>query len=128
MIDIDHFKQVNDTYGHEVGDIVLQALAKRCKKCVRDIDIVGRYGGEEIVILLPDTDLNVAAIVANRVLDAIASNPMPLAESYVLDVTASLGVAARDENSSTLEVLLNRADQAMYVAKHNGRNRVNRSK
>lgn len=128
MIDIDHFKQVNDTYGHEVGDIVLQALAKRCKKCVRDIDIVGRYGGEEIVILLPDTDLNVAAIVANRVLDAIASNPMPLAESYVLDVTASIGVAARDENSSTLEVLLNRADQAMYVAKHNGRNRVNRSK
>lgn len=128
MIDIDHFKQVNDTYGHEVGDKVLQALAKRSKKCVRDIDIVGRYGGEEIVILLPETDLKLAIIIAKRVLDAIASKPLSLAESYELDVTASLGVASMDANTSSLEILLNRADQAMYVAKHNGRNRVKSSK
>lgn len=127
MIDIDHFKKINDTYGHEIGDVVLQTLAKRCKKCVHEIDIVGRYGGEEIVILLPDTDLDVATIVARRVLDTIVNKPMTLSESYNLDVTASLGVAARDENSPTLEVLLNRADQAMYTAKHGGRNRVNRS-
>lgn len=128
MIDIDHFKQVNDTYGHEVGDIVLQGLAKRCKKCVRDIDIVGRYGGEEIVILLPETDLKLAAIIANRVLNAIASKPISLAESYELDVTASLGVASKDINTTSLDILLNRADQAMYIAKHNGRNQVKTSK
>lgn len=128
MIDIDHFKQVNDTYGHEVGDIVLQGLAKRCKKCVRDIDIVGRYGGEEIVILLPETDLKLATIIANRVLNAITSKPISLAESYELDVTASLGVAAKDVNTTSLDILLNRADQAMYIAKHNGRNQVKTSK
>jgi diguanylate cyclase (GGDEF)-like protein len=128
MIDIDHFKQVNDTYGHEVGDIVLQGLAKRCKTCIRDIDIVGRYGGEEIVILLPETDLKLATIIAQRVLKAIASKPMSLAESYELDVTASLGVATRDINTTSLDILLNRADQAMYMAKHNGRNQVKTSK
>jgi diguanylate cyclase (GGDEF)-like protein len=128
MIDIDHFKKVNDTYGHEVGDIVLQGLAKRCKTCVRDIDIVGRYGGEEIVILLPETDLKLATIIAKRVLNAIASKPISLAESYELDVTASLGVASRDVNTTSLDILLNRADQAMYIAKHNGRNQVKTSK
>jgi diguanylate cyclase (GGDEF)-like protein len=128
MIDIDHFKQVNDTYGHEVGDIVLQALAKRCKGCIKETDIIGRYGGEEIVILLPEVGLDVASSIAERVLNAIASKPMSLAESYELDVTASLGVAARDANTTTLEILLNRADQAMYIAKDSGRNRVKRSK
>jgi diguanylate cyclase (GGDEF)-like protein len=128
MIDIDHFKQVNDTYGHEVGDIVLKAMAKRCKSCIKETDIIGRYGGEEIVILLPEVGLDVASSIADRVLHAIASKPMSLAESYELDVTASLGVASTDTNTSTLEVLLNRADQAMYIAKHNGRNQVKRSK
>jgi diguanylate cyclase (GGDEF)-like protein len=128
MIDIDHFKQVNDTYGHEVGDIVLQAMAKRCKGCIKDTDIIGRYGGEEIVILLPEVGLDVASNIADRVLHAIASKPMSLAESYELDITASLGVASTDTNTSTLEVLLNRADQAMYMAKHSGRNQVKRSK
>ncbi len=128
MIDIDHFKQVNDTYGHEVGDIVLKALSKRCKSCIKETDIIGRYGGEEIVILLPEVGLEIASGIADRVLHAIASKPMSLAESYELDVTASLGVASRDANTSTLEVLLNRADQAMYIAKHNGRNQVKRSK
>jgi diguanylate cyclase (GGDEF)-like protein/PAS domain S-box-containing protein len=128
MIDIDHFKQVNDTYGHEVGDIVLKAMAKRCKSCIKETDIIGRYGGEEIVILLPEVGLDIATGIAERVLNAIASKPMPLAESYELDITASLGVAARDANTSTLDILLNRADQAMYIAKHNGRNQVKRSK
>lgn len=128
MIDIDHFKQVNDTYGHEVGDIVLKALAKRCKSCIKETDIIGRYGGEEIVILLPEVGLDIATGIAERVLNAIASKPMPLAESYELDVTASLGVAAKDVNTTSLDILLNRADQAMYIAKHNGRNQVKRSK
>ncbi len=128
MIDIDHFKSINDTHSHAVGDKVLQALASRCKKCVREIDVVGRYGGEEIVILLPETDLNLAYIVAERVLDAITSKPMYIAsEDISLEVTASLGVASRGDDVTTLEMLLNRADQAMYAAKNNGRNRVFRS-
>jgi len=127
MIDIDHFKQINDTYGHYTGDLVLCELAKRCKSCVREIDYVGRYGGEEIIILLPETNMNDGLEVAERLRLAIAGKPMQVEQGLELNVAASLGVAQRDENTTSLDMLIARADQAMYIAKHKGRNRVARS-
>jgi len=124
MLDIDHFKQVNDTYGHAVGDQVLQIVAERCQKTVREIDILGRYGGEEFVVLLLETGLDGARIMAERLRTAITSKPVHAGEGLELNVTASLGVAQRDENTTSLEILIARADQAMYIAKHKGRNRV----
>ena len=128
MIDIDHFKKINDTHGHDAGDRVLKELALYCRKCVREFDIVGRYGGEEIVILLPDTGLDVGLIVAERLRSTIASSPIQITENFMLPVTASLGVASRDENTATLDMLIKRSDQAMYIAKHKGRNHVALSK
>ena len=128
MADIDHFKKINDTYGHEAGDEILRQFALQCKKCVRDRDLVGRYGGEEIVILLPNTDLYSGALVANRLRKTIADSFVNLTEDIVINITVSLGLACIDENTTTLDSLINRADQAMYVAKNNGRNRVEISK
>lgn len=124
MLDIDHFKQVNDSYGHDIGDQVLQIVAERCQKTVREIDILGRYGGEEFVVFLLETDMDGACIVAERLRMAITSEPVHAGEGLELNVTASLGVAQRDENTTSLEILITRADQAMYVAKHKGRNRI----
>ena len=124
MIDLDHFKSINDTYGHAVGDQVLRELAKRCKSCVRDIDIVGRYGGEEFLIVLPDTSAETGLIVAERLRSAIANRPMLVGEDISLNVTASLGVAEKQNTTTSLEMVILRADQAMYIAKHKGRNRV----
>jgi two-component system cell cycle response regulator len=127
MIDIDHFKKINDAYGHDVGDKVLQELAKRCKRCVREIDLIGRHGGEEFVILLPETDLDASLAVGERLRNAISHSPICIGETIELNVTASIGVARKDENTPNLEILITRADQAMYIAKHKGRNRVARS-
>ncbi|MCL4528144.1 MAG: diguanylate cyclase [Chloroflexi bacterium] len=124
MADLDHFKKVNDGYGHFTGDLVLQNLASSCRKSVRDVDLVGRYGGEEIVILLPETDLQTAVNVAERLRQAVANNPLQIADEIEIEVTASLGVAQLDENTPNLDTLIARADQAMYIAKHKGRNRV----
>jgi diguanylate cyclase (GGDEF)-like protein/PAS domain S-box-containing protein len=123
MLDIDRFKRVNDTYGHPVGDQVLQALAKHCQSSVREIDLVARYGGEEFVILLPETDLEAAKQIAERLRRTIANLLIPT-DRGELGVTVSVGVAMYDENTLDLETLIARADQAMYVAKHRGRNRI----
>jgi diguanylate cyclase (GGDEF)-like protein len=127
MLDLDHFKQVNDIYGHPVGDQVLKEFANRCKSSVREVDLVGRYGGEELIILLPETDRKVAMQVAERLRASIAARPF-VVTSHAIDVTVSIGVAAKDENTLHLETLIARADQAMYIAKHKGRNRVAMSK
>lgn len=124
MADVDKFKSINDSYSHDVGDKVLQEFASRCKSCIRDIDLVGRYGGEEIVLLLPNTDLELGVNIANRLLNLIANTPFKISENLELNVTASLGVACIDANTLNLDVLINRADQAMYIAKHKGRNQV----
>ena len=124
MLDLDHFKQVNDTHGHSAGDSILQEFAIRCKSCIREIDYIGRYGGEEIVILLPDTDMKASLMVAERLRAVMADNPIQLDKERHIKVTASLGVACKDKNTTSLDMLIARADQAMYLAKHKGRNRV----
>lgn len=124
MADVDHFKSINDNYGHDVGDKVLQEFSSRCKKCVREVDLVGRYGGEEIVLLLPNTDLELAIKIANRLCGLIANTPFKISDDFEINVTASLGVACVDNHTLNLDILINRADQAMYIAKHKGRNQV----
>jgi diguanylate cyclase (GGDEF)-like protein len=123
MLDLDHFKQINDTYGHQIGDQVLQEFANRCKNNVREIDLVGRYGGEEIIILLPETDLLRAVQIAERICSSIAGTPINASQQEI-HLTVSIGVAMKDENTLHLETLIARADQAMYIAKHKGRNQV----
>jgi len=124
MVDIDHFKRINDTFGHTIGgDPVLQALAHKCQSGVREIDLIGRYGGEEIIILLPETDLETATGIAERLRKAVETMQVQT-KAGRLSITVSMGVAAYDGNTPNLEVLVTRADQAMYIAKHNGRNRV----
>ena len=124
MIDIDHFKSVNDTHGHSVGDEVLCSIAKRILAGLRQSDIAGRYGGEEFAIVLPETDLpSAAATVAERLRDTIAARPIDTAEGP-LHVTISVGVAGVDVERESLLDALSRADAGLYAAKHAGRNRV----
>ena len=123
MLDIDHFKAINDTYGHQVGDEVLKEFAKRCLTSVREVDLVGRYGGEELIVLLPETNRDAAYQVAERLRKSIAENRFIVAAEDI-QITASIGVAAKDNNTTHLEALIARADQALYMAKHKGRNCV----
>jgi len=123
MMDIDHFKFINDYYGHPVGDQVLQAIAKRCNDNLRRIDILGRLGGDEFTILLPETDMFTASHVAERVRQTVAERPV-VTEETPINVSVSLGVARATSATPDLEVLISRADAAMYVAKREGRNRV----
>jgi diguanylate cyclase (GGDEF)-like protein/PAS domain S-box-containing protein len=123
MMDVDHFKFINDYYGHTVGDQVLQAVAKRCTDNLRRIDILGRLGGDEFTFLLPETDMFTASHVAERVRQTVAERPIVTDETPI-NVSASLGVARATSATPDLEVLISRADAAMYVAKREGRNRV----
>ena len=123
MLDIDEFKRVNDTHGHAIGDQVLQGVAECCRKELREVDVIGRYGGDEFVALLPETGLSAACQVAERLRKSIAERALDTKAGRVT-VTVSLGVAVLDDKHLTPEILLDRADKALYVAKQNGRNRV----
>jgi diguanylate cyclase (GGDEF)-like protein len=123
MVDIDEFKRVNDTYGHAIGDQVLQGVAESCRKELREVDVIGRYGGDEFVALLPETGLSAACQVAERLRKSIAERTLDTKAGRIT-VTVSLGIAVLDDEHLTPESLLDRADQALYVAKQNGRNRV----
>ena len=123
MLDLDRFKRINDKFGHQVGDQILQEFAARCQASVREGDLVGRYGGEELIILMPETDRQMAVLVADRLGTTIAASPFT-SEPAEIHVTVSIGVAAQDDNTPHLEALIARADQALYIAKHKGRNRV----
>jgi diguanylate cyclase (GGDEF)-like protein len=127
MLDLDHFKRVNDNYGHLVGDKVLQEFAQRCKCFVRDVDLVGRYGGEEILIFLPETDSITALQIAERLRRSVEERPIIVSDQKIF-ITVSVGVSGKDENTDQLETLVARADQALYMAKHKGRNCVAISK
>ena len=123
MVDIDEFKRVNDTYGHAIGDQVLQGVAESCRKELREVDVIGRYGGDEFVALLPETGLSAACQVAERLRKSIAERTLDTRAGRIT-VTVSLGIATLGDEHLTPESLLDRADQALYVAKRNGRNRV----
>lgn len=123
ILDVDEFKQVNDTHGHIAGDRVLQVLAKLCQANLREADLLGRYGGEEFVALLPESDLVVARRVVERLRQQVAHTAVDIDEG-VVSITISVGVAARDESCPDVETLLDCADRALYAAKHAGRNRV----
>jgi diguanylate cyclase (GGDEF)-like protein len=123
LLDLDHFKQINDTYGHHAGDRVLAGIAAAIQASVRQIDLFGRYGGEEFVLLLPDSPLPAAVEVAER-LRALVENLRFDTARGELRVTVSLGVAQLAHGIPALPTLIDRADQAMYAAKQAGRNRV----
>ena len=106
---------------------MLQEFAGRCKALVREMDLVGRYGGEEFIILLPETDRITCIQVAERLRATIAATPIKVLDKEI-PVTVSVGIATKDENTRDLETLIARADQAMYIAKHRGRNQVAVSK
>lgn len=122
-LDLDHFKKVNDTYGHHAGDLALQTCARLMQQACRESDIPARIGGEEFAILLPGTPIEGAILVANRLRASIEQQAVVLDDGSSLRLTASFGVATLEEND-TIDSLLQRADKALYAAKKNGRNRV----
>jgi two-component system cell cycle response regulator len=125
LVDIDHFKKINDNYGHDVGDEVLREFALRIASNVRAIDLPCRFGGEEFVIIMPDTGLEGAARVAERIRNNVAGSPFRVADGKdLLTVTISVGVAATLGEGDTPQALLKRADEAVYEAKAQGRNKV----
>jgi two-component system cell cycle response regulator len=123
IIDLDHFKLVNDTHGHPVGDDVLREVGNRIVRNIRGIDMACRYGGEEFVVLMPDTDLESSEVVANRLLNAIGGKPVVTRSAGEMTVTCSIGCTSSLEGD-TADSLLKRADDALYEAKHGGRNRI----
>ncbi len=123
IIDIDHFKQVNDTFGHQVGDVTLQKVAGLFQTMVRDIDIPGRYGGDEFCLLMPETDSQYALIAAERLLELVRGLEIPT-DQGIQHITVSIGVATLSENDVSFDELLQHGDQALYCAKQKGRDRI----
>jgi two-component system, cell cycle response regulator len=125
IMDIDFFKAVNDTYGHDIGDEVLREFAKRISANVRGIDLACRYGGEEFVVVMPDTDIAFAYTVSERLRQQIETTPFEISRTPgALSITISIGIAGWTGENDTAEALLHRADQALYSAKRTGRNKV----
>lgn len=124
LVDVDYFKRVNDRYGHDVGDKVLVGVAETLRDTLREVDVVARFGGEEFVVMLPSTGLRAAQQAACRVCNAIREQVFAYAQKHPVRVTVSIGVTAYQDSSTSLDLLLKRADTAMYAAKHKGRDRV----
>ncbi|WP_426370505.1 diguanylate cyclase [Pseudocolwellia sp. HL-MZ7] len=123
LLDCDYFKNVNDVYGHQIGDELLKHICKICNKEIRSIDFLGRYGGEEFIIILPDCDVDGGIEIAKRIQNSLIKDCL-IVEGKELNVTLSMGISMLIDESETFEQLINKADQAMYVAKENGRNRI----
>jgi len=123
MLDIDHFKDFNDNYGHQTGDFVLREVAKICRAASRDLDVLGRYGGEEFILMLPSADTQGATMLAERIRQSVESHIFIDNNNRSYRVAVSLGVAEFDRND-TIEALVNKADTALYLAKNTGRNKV----
>jgi len=128
IMDVDHFKSVNDTHGHDAGDEVLREFANRISANIRGIDLACRYGGEEFVVAMPDTDLDFAYAIAERLRKSVETTPFEIGRAPgTLNVTISIGIAVSHAENDNAEKLLHRADQALYRAKREGRNRVIRA-
>ena len=127
MFDIDFFKQVNDSYGHHIGDIVLQKVADYCQKTVRSVDIIGRIGGEEFAVFLPESDYENALDVAERLRKGIEETLLASVGDKEIHVTVSIGLVSADSAGRSIDELLDLADKALYEAKTSGRNKICRS-
>ena len=125
LIDVDRFKAINDTHGHDAGDDVLRELAFRLRRNIRGIDLACRHGGEEFVVVMPDKSLDSGYLIGERLRQCIAAAPFVVgAHNRPVNVTASMGVSALKYENDTPDLILKRADQALYCAKRDGRNRV----
>lgn len=124
MLDVDHFKRINDTHGHKAGDIVLQKLSHILRDTLRTVDLIGRMGGEEFVVILPDADLQQAVEVAERLREIVAATDVMREGELPLHFTVSIGVVTLKEKDVSLDTMLNLADRALYEAKTTGRNKV----
>ncbi len=136
MFDVDHFKGFNDQFGHKVGDMMLRTIAEKCRNCVRDVDFVGRHGGEEFILMLPATGLNAAVEVAERLRQQVEHADLKDLYQFFemmtgtqhsresMKTTISIGVAEVDDSCTSIDILVDHADRAMYLAKNEGRNRV----
>ncbi|MGE0755077.1 MAG: PleD family two-component system response regulator [Alphaproteobacteria bacterium] len=127
IMDMDHFKSVNDTYGHDAGDLVLKQLADRIIQAARSTDLIARFGGEEFVVLMPETDPQNALNAASRLRELVENTPFRLDDGTELTRTVSIGIANLHPEGDAPEALLKRADEALYSAKHSGRNTVKTS-
>ena len=123
ITDIDHFKAVNDTYGHPAGDVVLRGVAQMLREQARDTDVVARYGGEEFAVVMPETDLRGALVIAERLREAVAARSFQT-ELGPVRVTLSVGLAASPQDGTEMDALVQLADACLYRAKREGRNRV----
>ena len=123
MMDIDGFKNVNDTYGHIAGDIVLARAAELIGLQLRDGDVMGRYGGDEFFVCIQNADASASSVIAKRILGSVSSTAISIGENKSIKVTLSIGIKQL-ENESTLDELINKADKMLYDAKHQGKNRV----
>ena len=125
LLDLDHFKRVNDTWGHPTGDLVLQQAARALKATIRQCDAVGRYGGEEFMILLPDTSLAGAEVLIERCRAALAATTITADNGETFSISGSFGLASNEQcHGLSAEVMIKAADDALYRAKQSGRNRV----
>jgi two-component system cell cycle response regulator len=125
VLDVDRFKLVNDSWGHDAGDEVLREFADRVRACTRGIDLVARMGGEEIVVVLPDTTLEAAHAVAERIRERVEAEAFAIhSNARQIPVTVSIGVASRRAGDASSAEMMKRADDALYRAKAAGRNRV----
>lgn len=124
MMDVDNFKQFNDTYGHPQGDVLLRSISRIIRNIVRDVDHVGRYGGEEFIVILPETNRTAAILLADRIRSSIEEEWFPAGHGAVVQKTISVGVAAYPEDTARASELIQKADEALYQAKRNGRNCV----
>lgn len=124
MFDVDFFKRINDNYGHDIGDQVLQKIAEIARKEMRRDDVLARFGGEEFVALLPETSIDDAMMIAGRLRQKIESTTVCISNTIKLNFTISIGVSQLDPDEVDLHLLIKEADVALYRAKQNGRNQV----